>query len=166
MLKITLDTNCLFDYFERNKQATLERLFQLHKEGKIEIAITTRVKTDTYGKDKNSRIWRKIKDWIREYHIKVLPCIGRWEISYWDEDIWSGEKELILDKKLKDIIGSENINDIDHLMAHIRHKRDIFITDDSDFLNVKNALEKKFSIKILTPEDAVSYLRKFFNIAG
>ncbi|MGA2774551.1 MAG: hypothetical protein ABSE81_00580 [Candidatus Omnitrophota bacterium] len=70
-LKITLDTNCLFDYFERNPQY-IEKLIEFQNEGKIELAITTRVQADTFGKREDSPIWQKNK---------ILSLYYNWE--YW-----------------------------------------------------------------------------------
>ncbi len=62
-LKITLDTNCFFEYFERTPEYIKELVNHAEK-GDIELAMTTRVISDTrdkwYGKDE-SPIWNEIQ---------------------------------------------------------------------------------------------------------
>lgn len=47
----------------------------------------------------------------------------------------------------------DNHGDALHLDGHIRSKRDVFVTDDNDFLLRRGALEEKFCISIKTSEE-------------
>jgi predicted nucleic acid-binding protein len=168
MLKITLDTTCLFDYFERGKRIVMEQLICFYKKKYVEIAITTRVKADTYGVDKNSKIWREIKHWIEENKVKVLRSPLRLGFSYLGNDRLADDIDLCLEKELRKIIGDniKNLKDVDHLLVHIKDKRDIFVTSDKDFLNKREIIKNKFKTNILKPEECISFLRQHFKIAG
>jgi hypothetical protein len=72
MIKITLDTNCLFDYFERDP-ILIQELLDFQEQKYLDIAITTRVMADTFDKWKkhgNSPIWEKIQS------LPMLDIIG------------------------------------------------------------------------------------------
>jgi len=54
-ISVTLDTNCFFDYFERDPKY-IKELIELSEDGLIDIYMTTRVIADTH--DKLSMDWR------------------------------------------------------------------------------------------------------------
>ena len=156
MLKLTFDTSCFFDYFKRSPEF-VERLIEFQDEGKVEIAMTTRVRADTIGKRANSSIWIKIKN----FPCISIPTVGRWDISYWDEDFFGGEKESDLNDLIFFCIGKKirNVRDVDHLIGHINGKRDIFVTrDESEFINNRVCLEGKCNVSIMTPEECVKHI--------
>ena len=156
MKRITLDTNCLYDYFERNSEY-LEKLIEFQKEGRIEIAITTRVKVDTYGKNQNSLIWKKIQN----FPCITVPTYGRYDCSDFDQDYFADEAANERQTLIQSCIGStiKKLIDVDHLLGHIINKRDIFVTSDKDdFIKHRDCLQSKFNIKILTPKECIDFL--------
>ena len=84
MLTVTLDTMTIID---PAKSALLMRIRQLAEEGKISIAVTTRVVADK-DQDKNEdRKLRHLKE-FESYH--VVGTAGRWGMSRWDSgDMWA-----------------------------------------------------------------------------
>ena len=83
-LKVTLDTNVLID---PKKADLLARIKQLAEEGKIDLAVTTRVLAD---KDQDKDEARKSRH-LEEF--EAYPKIGtvaRWDMSRWDGgDVWA-----------------------------------------------------------------------------
>jgi len=159
MKYITLDTNCLFDYFERNP-LIIHELFNLQQKGQIEIAITTRVMADTYDKWKGegeSPIWMKIQS------LPILEKIGtafRLDISRLDSgDYLVSDEDVILLDSLQSIMKDAQIEDIDHLFGHMKAKRDVFVTSDKHFLDHKELLSKKYNIEVLQPEETIEKLK-------
>jgi len=158
MLKVTLDTNCLFDYFERNSEDT-KKLIEFQDAGKIEIAVTTRVKADTFGRRKDSPIWQKLQN----FPCVIIPTVGRWGVSYWREDMYAGEEDKNIQKTIQSCIGNnpKRLNDVDHLIGHIKAKRDIFVTNDGDFIKHRDCLSQRCKTKIMTPQECVEYINNY-----
>jgi hypothetical protein len=157
MVKITLDTNCLFDYFERNSE-DIKELLKFQEASSIEIAITTRVTADTFGHKNNSDIWEK----IQTFPCITIPTIGRFNVSYWDEDFFAGGEDVKLQNLIQECIGNniKKLEDVDHLIGHIKSKRDIFVTSDrGDFIKNRECLQEKCSVRIFTPKECVEYLK-------
>jgi len=128
----------------------------LQESGLIEIAITTRIKADTFGKNQDSPIWGKIKS----FPCLTMPTIGRWDISYWDEDVYADKLDTDLQNLIQSCIGNniKQLCDIDHLIGHIKDKRDVFVTNDKDhFIKRRDCLQKKCGVKIMTPEECIEY---------
>jgi hypothetical protein len=99
--------------------------------------------------------------------IKSFPCItigsiGRHDVSYYDSgDVYAGDDDNLQDL-IQSCIGNDvkRIIDVDHLIAHIINKRDIFVTSDTDdFIKHRDCLEQKCSIKIMTPEECINFLK-------
>ena len=81
--------------------------------------------------------------------------------SYWDKDDWAGADDMELQKAIQSCVGDnpQKLRDVDHLIGHIKAKRDIFITSDKgDFINHRNCLRDKCGVIILTPLECVTYL--------
>lgn len=59
--------------------------------------------------------------------------------------------------RLLEVFGNQQQHhaDILHLERHIESKRDIFATEDNDFLSRRSQLEAEFGIKIMTPSELV-----------
>lgn len=156
MIKLTLDTNCFFDYFNRNSKY-LQRIIEFEKVKKVELAMTTRVSSDTIDKMENSEIWHR----IQTLSVIKIGTGGKYGISkYGGGDFYVGEEYIELEKKIEEIMGNNNQIDIDHLMGHICNKRDIFVTRDKHFLKKKVTLQKLCGVKILEPKDCVDELEK------
>ncbi|MGA2911451.1 MAG: hypothetical protein ABSE17_02310 [Candidatus Levyibacteriota bacterium] len=62
--------------------------------------------------------------------------------------------------KLKKIIGINNINDCIHLEAHIRDRRDYFVTEDHDILDARTQLKEDFpELEIRTVNEIINELQ-------
>ena len=45
-----------------------------------------------------------------------------------------------------------------HLQTHKKHNRDIFVTNDGDFITKKEELKSEFGIIIMTPQECVQHI--------
>jgi hypothetical protein len=159
-LKVTLDTNCFFDYFERTRKH-VEDLINHAEMGNIELAMTTRVLSDTRDKwcgKGESPIWNKIQSFPS---IGTIGTAFRLDVSYLDSgDFLISEDDSKMISDLSELMKGAQIEDIDHISVHIIGKRDIFVTGDSHFLDHHEELLKKFGALVLRPEDAVKEVEK------
>lgn len=58
--------------------------------------------------------------------------------------------------RIERIIGAGNHGDVAHFEAHLRGKRDVFVTDDNDFLSKRQELEDTFGTRILTTSELLA----------
>jgi len=163
-LRITLDTNCFFEYFERAPKCIKELIHHAEK-GNIELAMTTRVISDTQNKwhgKGESPIWNKIQSFPL---IETIGTAFRLDESYLDsEDFLISEDHSKMIDDLSEIMKGAQTEDIDHIFGHIIGKRDIFVTSDSHFLDHHEELLNKFSVLVLKPEDAVKQIERRFPV--
>ena len=163
-IKITLDTNCFFEYFERAPHY-MERLIYHANEGHIELAMTTRVMSDTHDKwegEGESTIWSKIQSLPI---IKTIGTVFRLDMSRFDSgDYLISEDDGIIIDGLHEMLEGAQIEDVDHIFGHIRDNRDIFVTNDSHFLKHRRELKSKFGVLVLKPEDAVDEIERKFPV--
>ena len=50
------------------------------------------------------------------------------------------------------------IRDTMHLVTHYKHERDIFVTEDKDFIEKREELQRRYGVIIATPEECVKRL--------
>lgn len=160
--RITLDTNCVINLFDdKSSSATsvlrIETLMRYALDGKVNIAITTRVEADL-ANDKNEE---RRHDLFAKLNIfPVIPSIGY-------SGNQSDEKVVRLAKEIQQVLSpgltrdssrySNKINDIDHLVGHLLDNRDIFVTDDKDILRKRSELNG-LGIIPMTPVDCVIHI--------
>lgn len=163
IVKITFDTNCFFDYFERDP-ALIKEIISFQEQGLVEIAMTTRVMADTLGKSNVqgvSSIWEKIQDFPL---VEVVGTAFRLDMSLLDgRDYLVSKDHIDFMNKLHAIIIDAQIEDLDHLFGHIMAGRDIFITSDPHFLKHQDQLKKEFNVVVLNPKDAVEFIKNTFS---
>jgi hypothetical protein len=163
-MKITLDTNCFFDYFGRTSKY-IEELIRHAEKGNIELAMTTRVKSDTHDKSHGkgeSSIWNKIQSFPLIETIGTAFRLGESYIGSEDFIISEDHSKMIDD--LSEIMKEAQTEDIDHIFGHMIGKRDIFVTSDSHFLDHREELLNKLRVLVLKPEDAVKQIERRFPV--
>lgn len=170
-MKLTLDTNCIINVFDHgSKTATsvesLERLFRAALSGQGEVAITTRVREDLENDTNEPRKVALLRT------CKLFPIIGsvfRFDVSRWEGgDYWASEEDTVmiadLQKALFPCLSPDQsdfrnkLHDIDHLFAHAKAHREIFVTDDKEILKKRTALKREFAIVVRSPDEAVTSL--------
>ena len=169
-MKLTLDTNCLINYFETASETALSveeigTLFRHATSGRAEIAITTRVEADMLQDDDQAR---------RELMLRmlgmfeVIGTVARWNVSAWDSgDLWVTKERQALAGEIQKILfpgfdpkanrAGNKVRDIDHIVGHILGKRDVFVTDDRD-INRRATELKTFGCVVMKPLQCVDYL--------
>jgi hypothetical protein len=163
-LKITLDTNCFFDYFDRTSKY-IEQLIRHAEKGTIELAMTTRVRSDTHDKSHGkgeTSIWNKIQSFPLIETIGTAFRLGESYIGSEDFIISEDHSKMIGD--LSEIMAEAQTQDIDHILGHMIGKRDIFVTSDSHFLDHHEELLSKLRVLVLKPEDAVKQIERRFPV--
>lgn len=118
----------------RDSGANVKILRKLEKDGFIKIFDV---------KIENGRENKKVPE-------KVLP-VGVWGHARWGEAVYAGDDCKYED--IRKIIGHNHVKDAMQLEAHIRSSHDYFVTEDTDFLKVREELERKFGVKIITPTE-------------
>jgi hypothetical protein len=95
-------------------------------------------------------------------NLEILPAMAYWDITFWDNCLWSDDGMEKLEKNIHDVLfpnvefswsafcdtrgiphnsestGSDWRNakcDVQALWAHIHHCRDVFVTSDKNFLS-------------------------------
>jgi hypothetical protein len=78
------------------------------------------------------------------------PPIAVWDspLGGWDKSVWASDDSKYSD--IERIVGKQNHGDCLHLERHIESKRDVFVTDDNDFLSCRHQLSEEFGVTILT----------------
>jgi hypothetical protein len=78
------------------------------------------------------------------------PPIAVWDspLAGWDKSVWASDDSKY--SKIERIVGRQNHGDCLHLERHIESKRDVFVTDDNDFLSCRHQLSEEFGVNILT----------------
>lgn len=170
MIKITLDTNCIINYFDTDSQTATSteeilNLLRYATAGRIGAVITTRAEADI-DQDKNEQ--------RRSFMKKVLgifEVIG--SVIRLNESVLSGG-DFLSDQKIAGTADEiqkiifpglteeskrrgNMLRDVDHIMAHIISERDIFVTDDKRINQCKGEL-KRFGAVIMRPAECLSYI--------
>lgn len=128
MEKLTLDTMLLQDYWkQRPRKDSIEKLLELAREGRVDLAVTARVREDVPDEPLASEI-----DNLSELNVRETGSVTR--LGYWrlgrdrlaSDDFADYERELgeRADKGEK----IPDWRDLDHLHAHFLEGRDIFLT--------------------------------------
>lgn len=172
MLKITLDTNCIINLFDfssptRTSVQELSEIIDYSSKGIVDIAITTRINFDL---SKNKNKVRQVDLFKQIEKFPKIPSNSRFGITkYGDHEKFWSKEDVELEKKIMHIIfpslaknskrNTNKIADIDHLIGHITNKRDIFVTDDTDFLKKAVILYQQFDINVNSPKQCLQKIK-------
>ncbi len=158
--KLTLDTNLLIEYWMLGKKMdTVENLLELAKLGKVDLAVTARIRQDIPRPPLSNNINN-----LPELKISETGSIIRW--GYWLLD----GRQMFADETFHDFLNTAvelakkrgktppDWRDWDHLHAHYLLKRDVFLTWDDGIICLSTELKDKFDINIVSPDE---YLQTF-----
>lgn len=163
MLKVTLDTNILQEYWKKqDKVRVVEKLLNLSENGEFDLAVTTRISEDIPHPPLSNRI-----NQLPELGVQQIGAPFRLDRSF---SLLSG----------KDVLGSEEFSkfsyslmftlkqkgrkdknipdwrDWDHIQGHYLAKRDVFLTWDKAVLECAKELEEEFGVVLMRPEDFIA----------
>jgi hypothetical protein len=157
MMKVTIDTNIVRDYLDdtRPGHTVTVELFRLDEQNACELRVVSRIKADVPGGPLREQLER-----LEIFKRPMIPTIGEWELSGWDEDIWPTEEQSKeCDAMLRLVFpGSDPAHpkqssrrkDIGHLLGHKLAKRDIFVSNDKAFTGQAVALLRNHSVEVMT----------------
>ncbi|HYZ14011.1 MAG TPA: hypothetical protein VFA08_10470 [Actinomycetota bacterium] len=153
-MKVTLDTNLLFEYWrDRPKKALVERLLALAANGDIGLAITARVREDIPDEPYASGI--NALDEIGVEETGSVTRLGNWVLGR-DQLGSAGFEDFRLELESAWEEGDPKLpdwRDWDHLHAHMLQGRTVFLTWDGAMLRLREILDARFQIRVQTPED-------------
>ena len=165
MLKITLDTTNIIDYFERDK-TYISPIIDLANLGKLDLAITTRVPIDLMRDKDEFRRNAILEQLNRSKEIRTIGAPFRLDMSFLDSgDFVIGDDEAKWIKEIETCLfpslamNSKRLDnklcDCDHLAAHILSKRDVFLTTDNNYIDKMGRLNIIQPVSILTPREFI-----------
>jgi hypothetical protein len=158
-MQVTLDTSVLLEYWkDQAKRALVERLLALAEGKEIDLAITARIREDIPNEPSASKVNAIAEIGVREtgsvtrldHWVLGRDQLGSNDFEAFRLGLQSARKEG--DPRLPDW------RDWDHLHAHMLQERTVFLTWDRPILELSNALEARFGIRVQPPEDFLAEL--------
>ena len=120
--------------------------------------------TDTYDKWKGpdaSPIWQEIQTFPELKIIGSAFRVGMTRLGIGDYIV--SDSDVKMNERIGEIMQGAQIEDVDHIFAHIKDNRDIFVTSDNHFLKHQEELRNEFGAIVLEPQDAIQEIRKRVN---
>lgn len=156
--RLTLDTNLLLEYWKiQAKRKVVERLVLLAKEGKVDLAVTARIREDVPLAPLAQKLNGLLELGVNE--IGSVTRLGHWVLgrdrlaNKAFSDFWPTAQALAEQHRKK----PPDWRDWDHLHSHYLHRRDVFLTWDEGIICLSEGLRTHFGIVIMKPE---VYLRQ------
>jgi hypothetical protein len=159
--KLTLDTSVLVEYWKQQKKMdVVEKLLELAKLGKVDLAVTRRIRQDI----PKPKLSNKLND-LPELRIEETGSIARFDGSW----LLDG-REMFADATFHDFLSTAtelakqrgktppDWRDWDHIHAHYLLQRDIFLTWDDGIICLSKELKDKFGVSVSRPDE---YLQTF-----
>jgi hypothetical protein len=157
-LKVTLDTNLLFDLWrQRAGLAYVQRLIALADSGDIDLAVTRYVRDEVRLPPDAEEINR-----LPQVGITDTGGVFQLDVSRLDDptDRLGDQRISDLEASVRTGPGSRAIpqpNDWLHLHGHRAHGRDVFLTNDKAILGLRGQLQE-CSVFVMTPGDLLGPL--------
>ncbi|MEK7643369.1 MAG: hypothetical protein AAB372_02890 [Patescibacteria group bacterium] len=176
-IKATLDTNLLiylfdFDANETNVLDSCSLVREIIECGKfisVDVQIATALESD-FSNDadeiRREAILLRIRNLFQQVSLGRMIKIEN-ELLPEDEDDRHDFQELkrILFPNFNPITKTyiNNINDVRHIFSHIKNGRDIYITNDTNFLSnqKREAIKNAFHTQIMSVDEFVSHLHSY-----
>jgi hypothetical protein len=153
--RVTLDTNVVREHLQhRAKAAVVGRLLKLTAVGKIDLAITARIRADIPKPPLSDRLNKLPMLGIGE--IPAPARLNSWTLGV---DILGDDRLAERSPKPDDRLPTRRTpdwRDWDHLHAHHLSGRDVFLTWDRGILALRQNLRQDHGIIAMTPEEYVA----------
>jgi len=153
--RLTLDTSLLLEYLKAQaRKDVTEALLDLARDGKVELAVTARVREDVPGEPLASEI-DKLEEITQTGSVTRLDywVLGRDQLG--SDDFAAFEKELD-ERRARTGVKVPDWKDLDHIHAHFLQGRDVFLTWDKAIVGLAGEFRNRFGIFVSRPDD---YLR-------
>ena len=157
MITVTLDTNVLVEYWRNQKNVLFtESLLDLAQQGKIDLAITSRISADI----PDLPLANRIND-LPQLNVQQIGAVFRFDHSSFDGgDVLGSDAFVNVMDSLDNRFDREgrvkrrpDWKDWDHLHGHYLSGRDIFLTWDRPILEVASELQQQLGIVVTTPQE-------------
>lgn len=152
---LTLDTNLLWVLWkDRPKAGYVEDLLELHRNGRVELAVTNRIHADIPDEPWAGRL----KEELDKLDIVPIGSVFRLGYSRLGEDRFACEQFLQMMFSIRDrrapidpkLPGSI---DWEHLHGHHLANRDVFLTWDKPVLRLASELCTRLELTVMAPEE-------------
>lgn len=169
MIKITLDTNLLIYFFDLDTETeavsdTCDLFKFIIDSNNVDLKITTVVEDDVANDQNVSR-----RNAMLFRIQKVFSTVGAGYLKQDNGDLipedssdnnnWNELKRIIFPNINKSQSHYKNkINDLAHLYRHLKNNRQVYVTNDKDFLKKSKEITSAFNTLVMSPKDCVSYL--------
>lgn len=177
-LKTTIDTNILIYLFDTSSGETeviqscnlLKAILDTSKQIKIDIKISTSFEDDIANdKDelRKSSVLLRVRNIFQQISLgQTILENGEYLPARMEDRADFQELKRILFPGLtaKNPHYSNCINDLRHIASHIKNKRDIYITNDKNFINKRDVLKKSFNTQIMSSVEFVAFVYSFKDI--
>ena len=157
MITVTLDTNVLVEYWRNRKNVLFtESLLDLAQQGKIDLAITSRVSADI----PDLPLANRIND-LPQLNVQQFGSVFRLDHSVLGGgDVLGSDSFMNIVDSLEDRFDREgrvkrrpDWKDWDHLHGHYLSGRDVFLTWDRPILDVASEMQQQLGIVVTTPQE-------------
>ena len=167
---VTLDTNVIREWWEdRAKIEHVNKLLELGKSFKIDLAVTGRISDDIPEPPLADRI-NELPN-LNIHDIGSVIRFGPWKVG--TDVAGNDEFKRFLDspaivKKLNQMNAEKRPDwrDWDHLHTHYRYKRDCFLTWDKGILHFADELKKKLNVIVMRPDSFISIVKSLGEYDG
>ena len=185
MLKVTLDTNCLYELESGAPESALGRLAELERHGRITVQVAAMAASEAQQGGDKLKTFSHFETWLAKLPIEKpfllypLCYIG---LAFWDCCLYVWPEAVEQERSIHQMLfptikfearehsPAENARgrkkwrnakcDVQILWCHIHYGGDVFVTRDRNFLKKtkKTLLEAIGAKLIFTPEDAISWI--------
>ena len=169
--EITLDTNCVINLYDANSASRmsvdeLAAILKYADDGEVDVMVATRIAADL-ERDKSCRRAADLLERIEP--LPIFGTVARLDVSKWDSgDVWVGDDDVALVERVRRALFPtlnssdrryyNKLADIDHLVGHIRARRDVFVTDDLEIRKKASGLSTTDNLSVMTPKECLAYI--------
>ncbi len=158
----TLDTNLLQEFWRnRDRVDVVQDLLDLAQNGRLDLAVTTRIHADVPRRPLSDRISK-----LPMLGVRQVGSVFRLDVSRLDcGDVLGGDRQLAEMESIKRDLQLQGRKipewaDWDHIYGHYSSGRDVFLTWDRGILNIAAQLKTKLGVIVMKPEDYLSSLAR------
>ena len=154
MLRATLDTSVLMEYWkEQDKATVVEALVQRAREGVLDLAVSARLREDVPCPPLAERI-----NELPLLSVQEIGAVTRLDHWVLDRDVLGSDCFVVVSENppmAEPRKGGKppDWRDWDHLHAHYLSGRDVFLTWDTGMLALAEGLREKVGITVMRPEE-------------
>jgi hypothetical protein len=143
---VVLDTNCLIDLDEGPdpRAADLARIRAAAHEGNLDIGVAAVSASENprRGCGRSFEEFRELLGRVGLADVRVLPPMGYWDVTFWDQSLWVNEEMMRLEHRIHSILAPDLAMDdrsnwrkwlntkcdVQVVWTHIWHNTDALVT--------------------------------------